>query len=193
MKTGWKLAFVVIVTLFSVGLILYLVRDPPGEAIELRAPPTPLPILVHVSGGILVEGVYSLPIGSRVMDVIDAAGGFTSEANPNGLNLAAYLEDGEHVIVPTKVDETELYKGSDREIQDGSESSNSDDLININTASQKELETLPGIGPVLAQEIIAYREVNGLFQNIEELLEVKGIAYVKYDQIRELITVGDVP
>jgi competence protein ComEA len=176
-----------------VGLILYVVQGPPGEAVVLRPPPTALPLRVHLSGGILVEGVYSLPAGSRLMDAIEIAGGLASDADPESLNLAAYLEDGDHILIPTLAVETPLAKGLIFEIQDNTESEDAAILININTADLEDLETLPGIGPVLAEEIIAYRELNGSFQNKEDILFVKGIGQVKYDQIKELITVGDVP
>jgi competence protein ComEA len=192
-KTGWKIAFAVAGILFAVGLLKYLVQGPPGEAVILRAPPTPLPVQVHVSGSVLAAGVHTLPAGSRVVDAVMAAGGLSPEANPEGLNLAAYLEDGEQIFVPSIAAEIEVSKGVSLEIHSSSKSEDGSDLINLNTASQQDLETLPGIGPVLAQEIITYRESNGPFLNIEDVLLVKGIGDVKYDQIRELITVGDLP
>lgn len=193
MKTGWKFAFVILGTIFSVGMILYLAQKPSGDAVLLRPPPTPMPIKVHVSGGIMVEGVYTLPVGSRVLDAIEAAGGLAPEANPAGINLASYLEDGEYIFIPAGSTESELFEGLDHEILDNNESDDYSLLININTANQEVLETLPGIGPVLAEEIISYRETQGYFENIEEVIEVRGIGQVIFDQIRELITVGDLP
>lgn len=193
MKIGWKFAFVILGTIFTVGLVLYLAQRPPGKAVVLRVPPTSLPIQVHVSGGVVVEGVYTLPPGSRVMDAIEAAGGLALEAKTEGINLAAFLEDGEKIYIPYTAIEEESADVSEPVSKDGSASVEPEDLININTASQDVLETLPRIGPELAQEIIAYRELNGYFETTEELINVKGIGQVTYDQLRELITVEELP
>lgn len=193
MKTVWTVAFGIVIALLSAGLIFYLVQTPRGEAVVLRPPPTPLPIKVHVSGGVLTPGVYVLPVGSRALDAVEAAGGFLAEADPSGLNLAKLLEDGEHLIVPTMINDAELPMDQSLSPQTSSQDTKSSSLININTATQIELETLPGIGPVLAQEIIVYRDSNGPFQSEQEIIEVKGIGPAKYDRIKDMITVEDFP
>jgi competence protein ComEA len=193
MKTGWRIAFAIGGILLGAGLLKYLLQGPPGEAVVLRAPPTPLPVQVHVSGAVVIAGIYTLPSGSRVGDAVEAAGGLSSEANPEGINLARPVQDGEQIFVPYLAATAELSKGANLEFQSSYNTEERSELINLNTASQAELETLPGIGPVLAQEIIAYRESNGSFQDIEDILEVKGIGAVKYDQIKELVTVGEFP
>lgn len=193
MKTGWRIAFAVAGILFGIGLIKYLMQGPRGEAIALRDPPTPMPIQVFVSGGVKIAGVYTIPVGSRVQDAIEAAGGFSPEADLEGLNLAAYVQDGERILVPLITQVPEVSKSTVLELPNDTPSVNKTALININTADQLELESLPGIGPVLAQEIIAYRESNGTFKDVEEILNVKGIGTAKYEQIRNLITIGDLP
>jgi competence protein ComEA len=193
MKIGWRIAFAIVGILFSIGLIKYLMQGPQGEAVVLRAPPTPMPIQVHVGGAVVAAGVYTLPVGSRVLDAIEAAGGFSLQANTEGINLAAYLEDGERIQIPILAATPAPSKNTEIDITSDFKPVDNINLINLNTANQQELETLPGIGPVLAQEIIAYRELNGSFSDIDEILNVKGIGTVKYEQIRELITVGDMP
>lgn len=191
MKTVWTIAFAIVAALLSAGLILYIVQAPRGEAIVLRPPPTPLPVYVQVSGGVMTPGVYLLPIGSRGLDAVQAAGGFSPEADPSGLNLAALIEDGEHFIVPTLISNPELPIDGSPLPQTSTQDPESSSLINLNIATQSELESLPGIGPVLAKEIISYRDSNGPFQNIEDIIEVKGIGPAKYDSIKDMITVED--
>lgn len=193
MKIGWRIAFAIVGILFSIGLIKYLMQGPQGEAVVLRAPPTPMPIQVHVGGAVVAAGVYTLPVGSRVLDAIEAAGGFSLQANTEGINLAAYLEDGERIQIPILAATPAPSKNTEIDITSDFKPVDNINLINLNTANQQELETLPGIGPVLAQEIIAYRELNGSFSDIDEILNVKGIGTAKYEQIRELVTVGDLP
>lgn len=204
MKFNWQSIIWMIGGLLVAGVI-YLVASPPrGESISLQSPPTPAPMMVHVVGAVSQPGLYSLPSQSRVQDAIDAAGGLTSNANPLALNLAGYLTDGEQLIIPTIVPtasptETIIEFQSDSPESIRSEpppppgSTSSNGLININIASQEELELLPGVGPVTAGKIIAYRESNGGFQTIEEILEVSGIGPVKFEGIKGLITVGDTP
>jgi competence protein ComEA len=131
--------------------------------------------------------VYALPQGARVQDGISAAGGFLAEADKENINLARPLEDGERLDIPyqdgfSPVIPTPLTAPI---IESGSE------LININIASVSELETLPGIGSKTAQKIVEYREKNGLFLSIEDIVNVSGIGPGTYIRIKDLITVGD--
>jgi competence protein ComEA len=169
----------------AAGIILLVSQPPRGNAIELRPVPSPNPVLVHVTGGVAEPGVYNLPYGSRVVDAIEAAGGLTEVAVTQSLNLAAILEDGQQVFVPQMVATSEngppiIVRGDEVIL-----------LVNINTASQSQLEELPEIGPVTAQRIIAYREANGPFLKIEDIQNVEGIGTVTYEQIKDLITVGE--
>jgi competence protein ComEA len=190
MKTWWLLAVGIIGGLLGSGVIYLTSSQPRGEGITLLPPPTSAPIVVHIVGAVLEPGVYSLPIKSRQQDAIEAAGGFLPEANPQALNLAAPLQDGDRIIVPTLPSDppTPATNPSKSTIV---ELPNSNTLININTASQADLENLPGIGPVKAQTIIAYRESNGFFGLIKDIQNVPGIGPKTFENLKSLITVED--
>lgn len=187
MNSWWKLALGLIGSLLIAGLVLLVSGSPRGEAITLLPPPTPLPILVHISGAVAQPGVYSLSAGSRMQDAVQAAGGLLPQADPDGVNLAAFLQDGAQVVIPT-IAPTPL-PNSQATPGSGSRSPDVQVLININTATQAELESLPEIGPSIAKEIIAYRQKNGLFKKIEDIMKVKGIGEKIFEAIKLLITV----
>lgn len=173
--------------LFVAALIWVVARNPSGESITLRPVPTDTPIVVHITGAVPRPGVYAMPEGARVQDAISAAGGFLAEADKTGINLARVLEDGEQLDIPYVEGASIVVPTPGVEVIDTSNT----ELININTASQAELETLPGIGPTTAQKIIAYREENGPFINIEDIINVSGIGPGTYERIKDLITVGE--
>jgi competence protein ComEA len=182
----WLAAFIILALLFGVGVIFLVTRPPRGEAVILIPPPTQSPIVVYVNGAVVNEGLYSLPTGSRVNDAIQAAGGFTEFADTYVLNLAKVLEDGEQIVVP------EIFSSGVTENE--TRSSNPPFLlININTATLEQLDSLPGIGPATAQKIIDYRSANGPFKRIEDIQNVPDIGQVTFDKIRELITIGTSP
>jgi len=189
MKTvAWAVSFGVVIGLLAGGLIFLVSRPIRGEPVKLLPPPTPQPLLVHVSGAVNQPGVYALPPGSRVGDAIKAANGLSQDANQASLNLAAVLEDGDRVFVPAG----NLYPGT----PGAAERSGSpvlQPLIDLNTATQSDLETLPHIGPIIAEKIIAYRQVNGPFKTIEAIQDVPGIGPAIFEEIKTLITVGEVP
>lgn len=147
--------------------------------------PTVSLIQVHVVGQVNLPGVYSLPEGANVQDAIDAAQGPTELAQQDLLNLAATLTDGQRVYIPSK-DEAQVDLDSDQR----SLGVTLDSLININTASQEELDTLPGIGSVRAKAIIAYRTQNGFFMTIDDLLKVEGIGETTFNELKDFITVS---
>lgn len=188
MNDWWKIAFGVLCGLLGAGLIILVSGQTGGEAILLRPPPTPAPILVHVDGAVLRPGIYSLSAGSRVTDALQAAGGALPSADTSRVNLAGPLQDGALVLVATQPP-----AGSPAEtLPPANERSQAIDLaglININTATLDELDQLPGIGPVTAGKIIQYREANGYFPNIEDILNVPGIGDKTFEDIRSLITV----
>lgn len=140
---------------------------------------------VYISGEVSHPDVYELPTGAILLDAVNAAGGFSEKANRDIVNLALPLSNGMHVHVPNNSIESLLPPVSG-EIITGSETSET--TININTASLEELERLPGIGPSIAQKIIDYRQENGPFTSIDEIQDVSGIGPVKYEQIKDLIT-----
>ena len=136
----------------------------------------PVQISVHLVGAVNKPGVYHLPEGSRVYELLEMAGGFAENADRESLNQARPLFDGEQVYV--------IQQGSEKPVQD-----NSAGLININRATAKELTALPGIGEVRAAQIIEYRESHGFFKATEDLMDVSGIGQATFDAIAELITV----
>lgn len=196
MKNGWAIAFGVAGGLIGSAVILLASSPPRGEAIHLSPPPTVPPLIVYVSGGVVHQGVYQLPRSSRVQDAIRSAGGLLPNADVQSLNLAAPLKDGEKIWVPVLSSSYEESRGeagiSPTQTQNTGQTPqpNSSALININTASQLELESLPGIGPALAQRIIAYRQEHGAFARTEDIIAVPGIGEATYERIKNLITVG---
>jgi competence protein ComEA len=138
-------------------------------------------IVVHVLGAVRRPGLVRLPDNSRVQDAIDAAGGLTGQADPGELNLAQPLSDGQQVVIGTTSEPT-------GEVRDQSGSStgigaSAAGPLDLNHASQPQLEELPGVGPVTAQAILSWREQHGRFSRIEELQEVDGIGPKTYAQI----------
>jgi competence protein ComEA len=138
-------------------------------------------IVVHVLGAVRHPGLVRLPDSSRVQDAIDAAGGLTNRADPGELNLAQLLGDGQQVVIGTRTDpagEVRDQPGSGR----GSGAA-ATGALDLNHASQPQLEELPGVGPVTAQAILAWRQQHGRFSRIEELQEVDGIGPKTYAEI----------
>jgi competence protein ComEA len=192
MKTVLNIVIGILVGLFLAGGIWVVSRAPKGESVVLRPAPTPEPLRVHVAGAVVRPGVYELGDNSRVEDAVDAAGGFVVEADKNALNLAAHLEDGERIDIPYVAgfipDEAEGFVV----ITEGTPSPLAgEELVNINTASLQELDTLPGIGPTIAQRIIDYRTRNGPFATINDIVNVPGIGSATFAEIQALIAVGE--
>ena len=156
-------------------------------------------IVVHITGAVNKEGIVELQTGARIADAIEKAGGAKENADIKNINLATILEDGMKVHIPT-VEETQANKeninvenNASSQIDTGTKEATSNTKtqgkININTATQGELDTLPGIGPSTAVKIIEYRKENGKFKSIEEIKEVSGIGDAKYEKIKELIII----
>lgn len=150
-------------------------------------------ILVHVSGCVKNNTVVSLKPNSRIKDAIDAAGGLTNDADLNNINLAYILEDGEKIYIPKKGEEITNYEASHIENNNKDNNSNlSSSLktqkININKATQAELEIIPGVGPSTALKILEYRKENGKFNSIEDIKNISGIGTAKYEKMKEYIT-----
>jgi len=132
-------------------------------------------IMVQVSGAVNSPGVYTLPKGSRVKDAIEAAQGVAPGADLEGLNLASLLQDGQRVQVPV--------------IEPPGEETKPDTRVNVNTASQLELEALPGIGPEMAKRIIEYRKTRGKFAAVDDLKNVSGIGDRLLERLKPLVKV----
>lgn len=137
-------------------------------------------IQVHVAGEVNKPGVYKLDDGSRIMDAVNAAGGFTEKADKNSLNLAKVLEDGEQVMINST-------DSASQNTTQGSTTNNG--KININTADLSQLQTLNGVGPSTAQKIIDYRNANGKFKAIEDIKKVSGIGDKTYEKFKDQICV----
>jgi len=140
-------------------------------------------VVVHVAGDVRKPGLLHLPAGSRVADAISAAGGPSNSKAENSVNLARLLVDGEQVMVGSGAQQANA--GQQQSNAQGSGTSSG--KVSMNSASQQQLETLPGVGPALAQRIIEYRTANGSFRSVDELDEVSGIGPATLTRLRPLI------
>ena len=186
------------------GGIFIVTRVPAGKPIALEPSPTKAPIEVHVVGGVVRPGVYELPEGSRVKDAIEAAGGLLVDADPGSMNLAAKVEDGQQLQIPggessasglagTSGGGTGPFQVIPTPASAAASPTPRANLLDINTATLAELDSLPGIGPTTAQSIINYRNANGPFSQIEDIQNVPGIGRSTYDQIQDYIMVSPGP
>jgi competence protein ComEA len=190
-----ELALLALVGLLGVaGVGLWYVRALP-RPVEVRAAspvaapsasPSPQLLVVHVAGWVRRPGVYELRQGDRVIDAIRAAGGPRKGADLGALNLAALLVDAQQVLVPRIADEA---AGPASGSTTDPSTSPAPQLVNVNSGTAEELETLPGIGEVLAAAIIAYREEHGPFASVDQLVDVSGIGDATLEEIRDLVTV----
>lgn len=186
--------------LLGAGSLLYRrLNRGPVEILEVQMvtapwPGTPLEdkLVVHVCGAVVKPGIYHLPFGSRVYQALEAAGGALPEAHTDYLNLASFLKDGERIYIsPAQEMATQApaIPAAPVSAQGEQESpvvfSRNGRLIDPNRASSRELETIPGIGPVLAARIIEYRETVGGFEHPEDLLNVSGIGSKTLARIKE--------
>lgn len=140
-------------------------------------------IYVHVLGAVNSPGLYSFREGDRAIDAVAAAGGYTEEADRRILNLARFLSDGEQIVVPTQ-NESEsgaALNAAGAQVSGGK--------INLNTADASTLESLPRVGPALAARILAWREENGRFASVEDLMSVSGIGDKTFAGLKDLVTV----
>ncbi len=133
-------------------------------------------IMVYVSGNVNTPGVFAVETGSRVSDAIELAGGVTSDANTELIDMAALVYDGQTIHVPAKGEDIPQPE---------------DKRINLNTATAEELTSLSGIGKVTAEEIIKYREQTGGFAQIEDIMNVKGIGEKTFERLRDYIKVSN--
>ncbi|MGZ8805167.1 MAG: ComEA family DNA-binding protein [Microbacterium sp.] len=139
----------------------------------------PASVFVHVSGAVAAPGLYVLADGARVVDAVAAAGGFAVDADEAAVNLARPVGDGEQLHVPAEGDQPVA----------GAPGASGDGRVNLNTADATQLDTLPRIGPAMAERIIGWREANGRFTSVEDLLAVPGIGDKMLETLRDLVTV----
>jgi len=179
---------------------LWLLRPPPPPvevalpfASTTVAPSTsastaPTTLLVHVAGAVSVPGVHPLPAGARVTDAIDAAGGLTPDADGSRINLAAPVADGERVYVPAVGEQPPPVAVGG--VPSGAVGAGlAAGPVDLNTADEAALDSLPGVGPATAAAIIEHRDRIGGFTSVEQLLDVRGIGEAKLDALRDLVTV----
>jgi competence protein ComEA len=174
-RSQWIVAGVVAAVAVA-GAVWFSGRAPqaPPVTLEQSSAQEQRTLTVHVSGAVAAPGLVRLPAGARVADAIAAAGGALPEAALGSVNLAAPLADAQHVSVPGDA------RGA---------APPSDTRVPINTAPPDDLESLPGVGPVLAQRIVEYRDRHGPFRVLEDLLEVTGIGEAKLAALRDMVQV----
>jgi competence protein ComEA len=149
------------------------------------APGSAVSLFVHILGAVAKPGLYQLHDGARAVDAVAAAGGFTAEADRQQLNLARLVSDGEQIYVPKVGEAGSGPPGSSAVGGAGAVGGK----VNINTASESDLETLPRVGPTMAKRIIAWREANGRFATIEDLMSVTGIGEKTFAELKDLVTI----
>ena len=165
-----------------------------NNEIEIKGNVSVDKIVVYITGAIYQQGVYELDENSRIKDIIEMAGGLRDDAEIDEINLADMLEDGMKIKVPSKNDKEKTLENITKENTTSNTNSNiginkQNTKININTASQQELENLPGIGESTAFKIIKYRKEKGKFSKIEDIKNVNGIGDNKFNKIKDLIKV----
>ena len=176
-------------------------RTEPSDASSEEAKP----LVVHICGAVSAPGVYELPAGSRIMDAVEAGGGFLPEADEACCNLAEEIVDGCQIYIMTKTEscadgQTEKKAGiqtspdsdmqtTDRNVRSNSAPALENGLVNLNTADVAALMTLPGIGESRAKAIISYREQQGAFTKIEDIMKISGIKQAAFSKIKDKITV----
>lgn len=207
------LVFIFLLFITAGGVGAFYVRQPAQTAVDIRPiieeatatvvptlspSPTPGPVRVYVTGAVVSSDVYFLPAGSIIKDAITAAGGFTSEADRERINQALELQDQQQIHIPRQGEENgpPPIQGGPSQAEPGDTQGGNNQaaplaggLININTATLEQLDTLPGIGPAIAQRIIDYRETIGGFKAVEQVTEVSGIGNATLAKIKDLITV----
>lgn len=180
LSIGAAVVLALVVLSAAVGLGILRGQAAPAESVPLSeaAQSSPVPsgeLYVHVLGAVESPGLYVLDLDARLVDAIAAAGGTTPDADLAAINLARVLTDGEQIVVPVVGASGE----SPGAVAPG------DDRVDLNAADQAALETLPRIGPALAERIIAWRDENGRFQSVDDLLAVPGIGEKLLEGIRD--------
>lgn len=173
-------------------------QNPPEQ--EFPGDKEPELIFVHVCGAVVSPGVYGMEADARVYEAVSCAGGLREDAAGEAVNQAQKVTDGERIYIPTreevvkglipKTEEDTASSAGSTEESGGAQTGSTDGKVNINTASAEELKTLSGIGDTRAESIIRYREEQGGFQRIEDLMNVEGIKEGVFEKIKDRITVN---
>lgn len=158
------------------------------EEVSTEASEDPSQLVVDVKGAVEKPGLYTLEVGSRVNDAVEAAGGLTSQADPKSINLAQKLSDEAVVYVASKDENISVVASTTISSAMSQEEKNTS-LVNLNTATEADLQTISGIGAKRATDIIAYREANGGFKSVDDLNNVSGIGDKTMESIRPYVTV----
>jgi competence protein ComEA len=165
------------------GVLTFALQRTPSSDIVIT-PPTAIPVRdtvrVFVDGAVVSPDVYELPCGQLVKDAIEAAGGYRDDAHVGQLNLARELKDQEHLFVPMRT-QTTIVDAEAADVQNS--------IVNINVATEQQLESLPGIGPALAGRIVEHRNQLGSFKTVDQLRDVRGIGDVLIERVRDLVAV----
>lgn len=166
----------------------------PGDVAQAGATTSPAApsgaaIFVHILGAVAAPGLYELREGDRAVDAVAAAGGFAADADQSGLNLARFVTDGEQIVVPVVGAPPVAGAGGGAVVGGTSGGAVVPGKVNINTADATALESLPRVGPAMAARIIAWRDENGRFTAIEDLMSVTGIGEKTFDAMKDLVTV----
>ncbi len=186
-----SLLVLLVIALFSAGITYYRLNNQDIDIIdneeELTDNTPNSMITVYVSGEVNKPGLIQIDSNARVSDAITACGNFTPLADKNAINLAQKLSDGTHIQVPTIKNSANTTSSTNNSSNSPNDKSN--DLVNINTATKEELDTLPGVGPATAEKILNYRQEHGNFQSIEDLKNVKGIGEAKFNKLQDKISI----
>ncbi|HEM3181654.1 helix-hairpin-helix domain-containing protein [Streptococcus suis] len=158
------------------------------EEVSTEASEEPTQLVVDVKGAVVKPGLYTLEAGARVNDAVEVAGGLTSQADPKSINLAQKLSDEAVVYVASKDENISVVASTTTSSAMSQEEKNTS-LVNLNTATETDLQTISGIGAKRAADIIAYREANGGFKSVDDLNNVSGIGDKTMESIRPYVTV----
>ncbi|WP_367726725.1 ComEA family DNA-binding protein [Microbacterium sp. LMI1-1-1.1] len=199
-RLGVGAVIVLVLAAFAVVVVIGMVRGATGAEVVTSVPspsgsaahaPT-VGLYVHVTGAVGAAGLYRLPAGSRVMDAVAAAGGFADDADRAGVNLARAVSDGEQIVVPVLGAAAEAHPGGgapDGAAAAAGGGAAATGTIDLNTATADQLDTLPRIGPAIAERIISWREENGRFRSVDDLLSVPGIGEKMLAGLRDKVRV----
>lgn len=196
-----KESIIIIASMFLIGVLLFIKtfgmdKEPRLEGVDTVFSESPVEdssivppkveaessvIMIHISGEVYHPGIYELIVGDRVVDAVNMAGGLTKQADVDKINLAKKISDEDKIYIPGIGEEVAFSAGMETNTQESGK-------ININTASETDLQSLPGIGEVIAGRIVEYRNTTR-FKSIEDILDVSGIGEAKFKSIKDFISI----